>query len=157
MARPAKDEEEAHPLPRDALERKRPRGRPQKRLDWRLEEVAKAVWGDYCQLQLPLNLALAVRETVAGHRLGALGGVEGVTPPPPLPTHPYPCPPSCGSKLCGNNLSGAFRAFVLCILWTVLTKKEFQLLFDTEEGPHTHAPQAPLLRWVQPPPLPQRC
>ena len=37
-----------------------------------LEEVAKAVGGGYCRLQVPLKLALGVRETVAGHRLGAL-------------------------------------------------------------------------------------
>ena len=60
------------------------RGQPgmhwERRLGRRLEEVAKAVGGGYCQLQMPLRLALAVRETVAGHRLGAL---EGGTPPPP--------------------------------------------------------------------------
>ena len=50
----------------DALEVKG----PQKRFDRRLEEVAKAVGGGYCRLQMPLKLA--VRETVAGHRLGAL-------------------------------------------------------------------------------------
>ena len=40
---------------------------PQKRLDRQLEVVAKAVGGGYCRLQMPLKLALAVRETVAGH------------------------------------------------------------------------------------------
>ena len=44
----------------------------QKRLDRRLEEVAKVVGGGCCRLQMPLKPALAVRETVAGHRLGAL-------------------------------------------------------------------------------------
>ena len=39
-----------------------------------MEEVAKAVGGGYCRLQMPLKLALGVRETVAGHRLGALEG-----------------------------------------------------------------------------------
>ena len=39
-----------------------------------MEEVAKAVGGGHCRLQMPLRLALAVRETVAGHRLGALEG-----------------------------------------------------------------------------------
>ena len=34
--------------------------------------VAKAVGGGYCRLQILLKPALAVRETVAGHRLGAL-------------------------------------------------------------------------------------
>ena len=43
---------------------------PQRRLDRRLGEVAKAVGGGYRQLHMPLKLALGVRETVAGHRLG---------------------------------------------------------------------------------------
>ena len=67
---------------RAALEGKGPQRRPQKRLDRRLEEVAKAVGGGYCRLQMPLKLALVVRQTVAGHRLGALVGGGGVTPPP---------------------------------------------------------------------------
>ena len=47
----------------------------------RLEEVAKAVGGGYCRLQMPLKLALGVRETVAGHRLGAREGGGGTSPP----------------------------------------------------------------------------
>ena len=43
---------------------------PRRRLGRRLEEVAKAVRGGYCRLQM-----LAVRGTVAGHRLGALEAV----------------------------------------------------------------------------------
>ena len=43
-----------------------------------LEEVAEAVGGGYCRLQMPLKLALGVWEAVAGHRLGALED------PPPL-------------------------------------------------------------------------
>ena len=46
--------------------------------------------GGYFRLQLPLRLALGVRETVAGQRLGALegaGGGAGVVPPP-LSMHP---------------------------------------------------------------------
>ena len=58
-------------IARDAFERKAPQRRSQKRLDRRLEEVAKAVGGGYCRLQMPLELVLAVRETVAGHRLGS--------------------------------------------------------------------------------------
>ena len=56
---------------------------PKKRLDRRLEEVSKAVGGGYCWLQMPLRLALAVRETVARHRLGALErpGGGGYLPP----------------------------------------------------------------------------
>ena len=69
--------------PRDAVEEKGPQRRPQKRLDTRLEEVAKAVGGDYCRLQMPLKLALAVRETVAGHGRGTLEGGA-----PPVPMHP---------------------------------------------------------------------
>ena len=71
---------------RDALDGKRPQRRPQRRLSRRLEEVAKAVGGGYCRLQMPLRLALAVRGTVAGHRLGALeGGGGGRT----VPMHPW--------------------------------------------------------------------
>ena len=40
----------------------------QRRLERRLEEVAKAVGGGCCRLQMPLKLRLAVRGTVAGHR-----------------------------------------------------------------------------------------
>ena len=67
--------------PRDASEGKGPQRRPRKRLGRRLEEVAKAVGGGYCRLQMPLRLAVAVGGTVAGVRLGALEGV-GVTSPP---------------------------------------------------------------------------
>ena len=59
---------------RDALEGKGPRARSQKQSDGRLEEVAEAVGGGYCRLQMPLKLALAIKETVARHRLGTLGG-----------------------------------------------------------------------------------
>ena len=61
---------------RDALEGKG----PQERLGRQLEEVAKAVSGGNCRLQMPLKRALAVRETVAGRWLGALEG-EGGFPP----------------------------------------------------------------------------
>ena len=50
---------------------------PQRRLGRRLEEVAEAVGGGYCRLPMPLKLALGVRETVAGCRLGALEGGGG--------------------------------------------------------------------------------
>ena len=62
---------------RDVLEGKGPRRMPQKLFDRRLEEGAKAVGGGYCQLQMPLSLALAVRGTAAGHRLGGLEGGGG--------------------------------------------------------------------------------
>ena len=69
----------------DASEGKGPQRRPQKRLGRRLEEVAEAVGGGYCRLQMPLKLALAVRGTVAGHRLGALEGLRGGSPPSNAP------------------------------------------------------------------------
>ena len=46
----------------DALGGNGPRRRPHLRFDRRLEEVAKAVGGGYCRLQMPLSLALAIRE-----------------------------------------------------------------------------------------------
>ena len=67
--------------PRAALEGKGPQRGPQRRLDRRLEEFAKVVGGGYCWLQMPLQLALGVRRTVAGRRLGALGGGGGSSPP----------------------------------------------------------------------------
>ena len=70
---------------RDALEGKGLQSWPPKQLDRRLEQVAKA-GGRYCQL--PLKLAFTVRETVVGHRLGALE-VGGGGAPPPLLMHPY--------------------------------------------------------------------
>ena len=77
------------PLPSGALEGKGPQRRPQRQLGRRLEEVAKAVGGGHCRLQMPLRLALGVRGTVAGRRLGALEGGAGTSPPsdasPPPP------------------------------------------------------------------------
>ena len=67
---------------RDALEGQGPQRRPLRRFSKRLEEAAKAVGGGYSRLQMPWKLALGVRETVAGHRLGALKGGVGVPPPP---------------------------------------------------------------------------
>ena len=66
---------------REVFEGKGPQRLPQQRLDRRLEEVAKGVGGGYCRLQMPLRPALGVRETVAGHRLGALRGGGGGTSP----------------------------------------------------------------------------
>ena len=69
------------PRPRDASEGKGPQSQTQKRLGRRLEEAPTAVGGGYCRLQIPLRLALVVRGTVAGHRLGALEGGGDTTPP----------------------------------------------------------------------------
>ena len=48
------------------------------------------VGGGYCRLQIPLTLALGVRETVAGHRLEALEREGGDLPPFQCihPSHP---------------------------------------------------------------------
>ena len=46
-----------------------------------LGEVAKAFGGGYCQLQMPLRLALGVRGTAGGRKLGALEGGGGTSPP----------------------------------------------------------------------------
>ena len=54
-----------------------PRDELEGTLGSRLEEVAKAVGGGYCRLQMPSRLAFDVRKTVAGHRLGALDGERG--------------------------------------------------------------------------------
>ena len=76
---------------RDALEGEGPQRQSQKGLDRWSEEVAKAVSGGYCRLQMPLKLALGVRETVAGRRLSALQGVVGgVSAPGGLPRGPPP-------------------------------------------------------------------
>ena len=97
----------------DASEGKGPQRPPQKQLGRRLEEVAKAVGRGYCRLQMPLSLALGVRESVAGRRHGALeGGGGGGCPPPP------PSPPQCipGRRLFPGVLSqreaGAAKGFV---------------------------------------------
>ena len=82
-------------MPRGALEGKGLRRRSPNRLDRRLKEVAEAVAGGYCRLQMPLRPALTVRGTVTGHRLGALeggGGGRGLPPPP------FQCIPGRGRK-----------------------------------------------------------
>ena len=74
---------------RDELEGKGPQKGAQQRLDRRLQGVAKAVGAGYCRLQMPLRLALAVRGTVAGHRLGALEGGGGGLYLTPLAMHAW--------------------------------------------------------------------
>ena len=76
------------PPPKGVLEGKAPQRRPQERFNRRLQEVAKAVGGGYCWVQTPLKLALGVRETVTGHRLGALEGEGGGTSSPSDATPP---------------------------------------------------------------------
>ena len=58
-----------------------------------MEEVAKAVGGGYCRLQMPFKLALAGRGTVTGHRLGALEGGGGAGLPP------FQCTPGPGPSV----------------------------------------------------------
>ena len=95
------------PMARDALEGKGPQRRPQERLGRRLEEVAKAVGGGYCRLQMPLKLALGVRETVAGRPPVAVrrghADVPHGGPPPQRPVRrlhepPPPPTPRCPSQ-----------------------------------------------------------
>ena len=63
-----------------SLEGKAPQRRPQERLDRRSEEIAKAVGGGYCRLEMPLELELSVW----GHWLGmGLAHWKGDPPPPP--------------------------------------------------------------------------
>ena len=66
---------------RDALEGNAPQRRPQKRLDRRLEEVAKAVGGGYCRLNMPFKLVLAVMG--APHRRAALTRCSTILTAPP--------------------------------------------------------------------------
>ena len=77
---------------------KGPQRRPQKPLDRRLKEVAKAVESGYCWLQMPFKLALGIRETVAGHSLGALA--------PLFPIHPSGGHAGCCSVLVGPDNRG---------------------------------------------------
>ena len=79
---------------RDAVEEKGSQRRPQRRLDGRLEEVAKAVGGGYCRLQTPLRLALGVRETM-------VGALERVYLPP---LQCIPWRGGGGRMVCGDNL-----------------------------------------------------
>ena len=79
-------------MSRAALHGKGPQRWPQKWVDRWLEEVAKAVGGGYCRLQMSLSLALAVRGTVAGRGQGALDG--GRVPPP------FQCIPGAGPVDC---------------------------------------------------------
>ena len=70
------------PLPQGCIGREGTlRGSPrERRSDRRLEEVAEVVGGVYCRLQMPFSLALAIRETVAGHRPGPWRGEGGASP-----------------------------------------------------------------------------
>ena len=86
---------------RDALEGNGPQRRFQKRLNRRSEEVAEAAGGGYCRLQMPLRMALGVRGTVAGHRLGALEGGGGYLPP---------FPPSGASLPGGQAVTRGYQA-----------------------------------------------
>ena len=81
--------------------------RPQRWLGRRLEEVAEAVGGGYCRLQMPLRLALGVRGTVAGHRLRALERGGYLTP--------FQCIP--GATLGGTGTHRQKESEWGCALW----------------------------------------
>ena len=95
-ARPVPDERREGSPPPGKSQKDGPQRPPQRRLGRRLEGVAKAVGGGYCRLQMPLALALAVRGTMAGHRLGAREGVGGGGGglPSPFQCIPAPLPPA---------------------------------------------------------------
>ena len=88
-----------------------------------MEEVAEAVGGGYCRLRMPLRLAPAVRETVAGHRLGALEGGGGYLPPfqyiPALPQIRSPPPPPPQVNLADHQglvpLHNSFGVALICL------------------------------------------
>ena len=86
------------------------------RFDRRLEAVAKAVGGGYCRLQTPLRLAVAVRGTVAGHRLGGLGGGGrgGYLPP-------FQCIPGRGV---GRRSHGRGRAHCISVQGPVVAPRD---------------------------------
>ena len=75
--------------------------------------VAKAVGGGYCRLPMPLKLALVVRGTVAGHRLGALdgggGGGCGCLPAPLGLNSPPPSPQKKTSTRRSTRYPGFIR------------------------------------------------
>ena len=90
------------PCRQGCIRREGAEGWPQKQLDRRLEEVAKAVGGGYCRLQMPLKTALGARKTVLGVGWAPWRGA-GV--PSPLPMHPTS---SC--RLGRVDLPGGFTA-----------------------------------------------
>ena len=98
------------PPPSDALEGKGPQRRSQKQLDRRLEDIAKAVGGGYCRLPMPMKLARAVRETVAGHRLRTLEGGGGCSP-----FQCIPAPPKKITKQRPDGDGGVVRDTSTCI------------------------------------------
>ena len=101
---------------RDALEGKGPQRRPLKRLGRQLEEVATAVGSSYCRLQMPLKLALGVRQTLAGHTLGALE--RGGSPPLPfqcIPAQPRPMVNNEEQPILGAR--GAHTTFLASVDW----------------------------------------
>ena len=131
------------PPPRYALEGKGPQRRLGRRLGRRLEEVARAVGGGYCRLQMPLRLALGVRGTVAGHRLGAReeGGV-----PPPLLMHPCsPPPPASPLRLCAEVPMFMDCPFMApcCFLWPPGAPSASPVLFLLFLGPWVSLGGAP--------------
>ena len=104
------------PSPRQALEGKGPQGRPQRRLDRRLEEVDQAVVGGYCWLQMPLKHLPSGRQWLGVGRAPWRG--EGPPPPslqcipcpsPPFVHHPPPSSRRRRSRSCGGRSTAGCR------------------------------------------------
>ena len=84
----------------------------QKRFDRWWKEVAKAVGGGYCRLQMPLKPALAITGTVAGRSLGALQGGGGYLPPSNAAL-----PGGAGVKERGSSTTGWKGRPSICASW----------------------------------------
>ena len=130
------------------------RGCPRSGWDRRLEEVAKAVGGGYCRLQMPLRPALAVGETVGGRGLCALEEGGGDTPPPssnaslglcppPRPPQPRVCTEACATAPCARTTSHALPGGLR------LRAVEFVLLFRARDCPGPGAPALTLTFWLE--------
>ena len=106
------------PPPRDALEGKAPPRRPERQLDRRLEEVAEAVGGGHCWLQMPGWHLPSGRQWLGmgwapwgggGGRGGTPSNVSLPPPPPPTPTPPLPSSDVRASRSTGAAVREACR------------------------------------------------
>ena len=122
---------------RDALEGKTPQRRPEERINQRLEEVAKAAGGGYCRLQMPLGLALGVRETVAGRPGGGGGGGN-------LP--PFQCIPDVGVAFATSRLWSRHSTLIMGLRGGGASLVWFGLV-STRPAPSCNAPHARPKAW----------